>query len=239
MLARDDLILVPAGTLQRGTPSEEIEGVVARHADLALPRSYFAKETPRAEVEVPAFWIGRVPVTCADHEEHCREVGSEPVPGPEHVPVILSYESALTFCAWLSERWSEPVGLPTEIQWERAARGDDDREYPWGDEFDPTRANLAEARIGDLTPVGSFPTGASPFGVLDLVGNVDEWTSSTYAPYPGADADVPTGEEWAVDPHVTRGGSFFHHRDLARCARRHALYAPLVTAGFRIVVPAD
>lgn len=239
MPARDDLIFVPAGTLQRGTPSEEIDRVVTRHADLALPRGYFAKETPRAEIEVPAFWIGRVPVTCADYEEHCREIGAEPVPGPGDVPVVLSHEGALSFCAWLSERWGVPVGLPTESQWERAARGDDDREYPWGDEFDPARANLAEAQVGAMTPVGSFPSGASPFGVFDLVGNVDEWTSSTYAPYPGADADVPAVEEWATDPHVTRGGMYYHHRDLARCARRHALYAPHDAAGFRIVVPAD
>ena len=239
MPARDDLIFVPAGTLLRGTPSEEIDRVVARHADLALPRGYFAKETPRTAVEVPAFWIGRVPITVADDEEHGRDVGATPVPGPADVPVVVSYERALGFCAWLSERWDAPVGIPTETQWERAARGDDDREYPWGDEFDPTRANLAEAGVGAMTPVGSFPTGASPFGILDLAGNADEWTSTPYAPYPGADAEVPAVEEWATDPHVTRGGSYFHGRDLARCARRHALYPPLDTAGFRIVVPAD
>ncbi len=238
MSTREDLLFVPAGTLRRGTPSDEVDAVVARHADLGLPRSYFAKETPRAEVEVPAFWIGRVPVTCADVDEHRREVGARPVPGPGDLPVVVPHGDALRFCAWLTEQWGVPVGLPTEAQWERAARGDDDREYPWGDEFAPSRANLAEAGIAALTPVGSFPSGASPFGVLDLAGNVDEWTSSTYAPYPGADADVPAVEEWASDPHVTRGGSYVHHRDLARCARRHALYPPHSTAGFRIVVEA-
>jgi formylglycine-generating enzyme required for sulfatase activity len=187
---------------------------------------------------VPAFRIGRVPVTVADHEEHRRAIGAPPAPGPGDVPVLLPHAGALAFCAWLAERWGVPVGLPSEDQWERAARGDDDREYPWGDEFDPTRANLAEAGVGALTPVGSFPGGASPFGVLDLAGNADEWTSSPYAPYPGADADVPADEQWAVDPHVTRGGGYAQHRDLARCARRHALYPPHDTAGFRVVVPA-
>ncbi len=238
MVARDDLILVPAGPLHRGTPSDEIERVVARHADLGLPRGYFAKETPRTVVEVAAFWIGRVPITCADYAGHCGAVGRDPVLGPDDFPVDVPFEGARRYCDWLSEVWGEQVDLPTEEQWERAARGDEPREFPWGDEFDPSRANLAEAHVGDMTPVGSFPSGASPFGVLDMAGNVDEWTSSLYAPYPGADADVPAAEEWAGDPHVTRGGGHLHHRDLARCARRHALYAPHVTAGFRIVVAA-
>jgi toxoflavin biosynthesis protein ToxD len=74
---------------------------------------------------------------------------------------------------------------------------------------------------------------------MDLVGNVDEWTSSVYAPYPDAPAQVPDVEAWASDPHITRGGGFMHHRDLARCARRHALYPPMRGAGFRLVRDAD
>jgi formylglycine-generating enzyme required for sulfatase activity len=76
------------------------------------------------------------------------------------------------------------VRLPTEDEWERAARGDDVREYPWGDAFDPGRANLAEAGLERTSVVGTFPRGASPFGLLDLAGNVDEWTPRCIAPIP-------------------------------------------------------
>jgi toxoflavin biosynthesis protein ToxD len=147
----------------------------------------------------------------------------------------VRWEQAQRFCVWLSDRLGELFRLPTEDEWERAARGDDTREYPWGDEYDANCANLAEARLGGTTPVGSFPRGASPFGVLDLAGNVDEWTATVYAPYPGAPADVPARESWALDPHVTRGGSWRQHRDLARCARRHGVYPGNLGAGFRLV----
>jgi len=152
------------------------------------------------------------------------------------VPVSgVAWADAVAFCAWFGEAHGEPVRLPTETEWERAARGDDAREYPWGSGFDPARANLRDHGAGGPIPVGSLPTGASPFGVLDLAGNVDEWTSTTYAPYPGAPADVPVAETWASDVHVTRGGAWFHHRDLARCARRHGAYgADLTGIGFRL-----
>nr|WP_277924679.1 SUMF1/EgtB/PvdO family nonheme iron enzyme [Microbacterium ureisolvens] len=105
-----------------------------------------------------------------------------------------------------------------------------------------TRLGPSVARIGGTTPVGSFPDGASPFGVLDMAGNVDEWTSTRYAPYPGAPADVPVLETWAFDPHITRGGAFRHDRDLARCARRHGAYEADLAAigvGFRLAADAE
>nr|WP_325176512.1 SUMF1/EgtB/PvdO family nonheme iron enzyme [Streptomyces sp. BSE6.1] len=79
------------------------------------------------------------------------------------------------------------------------------------------------------------------FGVLDMAGNADEWTSTLYAPYPGAPEEVPRTEDWAFDRHITRGGAFRHDRDLARCARRHGAYEADLAAigvGFRLAAPA-
>lgn len=229
-------VSVPTGQVQRGTPASLIDAVVRAHADLGLPRSYFAKEAPREAIVVVAFMIAAIPVTSELWRAFATDTGLEADPSrPDDHPIDgVRWQQAQVFCVWLSDRLGENFRLPTETEWERAARGDDTREYPWGDRFDARCANLAEAQIGNTTPVGSFPLGASPFGVLDLAGNVDEWTSTIYAPYPGAPFDVPVEEGWALDPHVTRGGSWRQHRDLARCARRHGLYQGSAGAGFRL-----
>lgn len=230
-----DWVDIPAGFVRRGTPAAEIDELVRRHADLAIPRSWFVKEVPRTVVWVEAFRLARTPITWAQWESFCRAVGRAVLDRPDDHPVDgVHWQDAVDFCGWVSGVLDLVVRLPTETEWERAARGDDAREFPWGDEFDAGRANLDEAGLGRTTSVGSFPEGASAFGLLDMVGNVDEWTATAYAPYPGAPADVPTVESWAEDNHVTRGGGFIHHRDLARCARRHGIYPPVGGAGFRL-----
>jgi formylglycine-generating enzyme required for sulfatase activity len=227
---------VPAGTLHRGTPADDVSAVFDRHSDLQVSVEWFRKEAPRSEVFVPAFHIARTPVTHAQWKAFAEDTG-RPIPAgaPDHPVTGLAWTEAAAYCTWLSTHLDQPVRLPTEDEWERAARGDDAREYPWGDAYDPGMANLHEYGAGGTLPVGSFPAGASPYGVLDLAGNCDEWTSTEYTPYPGAPASVPTTDAFAVDPHVTRGGAWFHHRDLARCARRHAAFdASCVGIGFRV-----
>lgn len=215
-------VTVPAGVLVRGTDHGEVDGLVVAHADLDLPRHYFDKEAPRRRVEVPAF---KIAVTLVTVDEWHLFAGGAHVQGRGDHPVhSVEWGAAVAYTVWLSEHRAERWRLPSELEWERAARGDDAREFPWGDHFDPSCANLAEAGHGDTTPVGSHPGGASPFGVLDLAGNVDEWTATPYAPYDGAPDGVADVEEWALDSHVTRGGSFENGRDLARCARRHGWY---------------
>ena len=234
-----DWVEIPAGTLLRGTRHTDVDQIVAAHADLHIQRGWILKEAPAAELPVAAFAVSRVPVTNAQWLRFARETGRsvpEHVAGrPDHPVDGIDWASAVAFCDWLAAVSSLPVRLPTETEWERCARGDDHREYPWGDVFGPGRANLAGA-ADSTTPVGSFPAGASPYGVLDLAGNVDEWTATGYAPYPGADPGVPPAEDWASDPHITRGGAYCHGRDLARCARRHGVYPPLRGAGFRLAM---
>lgn len=229
-------IEVPTGAVQRGTPASEIDAVVERHSDLGLPRGYFAKEAPRSTVFVAGFFMLRVPVTVDAWNLFAIDSGRTRVDQAPGFPVDeRSWDDAVEFCDWYSDLSGNRVRLPSEDEWERAARGEDVREYPWGDTFHATCANLAEGGLKRTSPVGAFPEGASPFGFLDLAGNVDEWTSTLYAPYPGAPEDVPLLESWALDRHITRGGSWRQHRDLARCARRHSIYPGGSGAGFRLV----
>jgi formylglycine-generating enzyme required for sulfatase activity len=169
---------VPGGVLIRGTPADEVDDVVRRHADYVLPRSYFAKEAPRSEVRVGPFAISCTPVSLGQWRRFCAETGRAAPDGDPRLPVDnLQWWEAKAFCEWAVAATGEMIRLPTETEWERAARGDDAREYPWGELFDLRRANLAELGIGHAIPVGSLPSGASPFGVLDMIGNVDEWTA--------------------------------------------------------------
>jgi toxoflavin biosynthesis protein ToxD len=236
MTAAIDWVRIPGGTVHRGTPADEIEATYSRHSDLQVDVEWFRKEAPRTEVQVPAFRIARTPVTNAEWLSFAEATGRSRPDGTPDQPVTgLPWADAAAYCDWLTRQTGQRIRLPTEDEWERAARGDDTREYPWGDDYDPKRANLQEYGAGRPLPVGSFPDGASPFGVLDLAGNCDEWTSTLYAPYPGAPAAVPQEELYAIDPHVTRGGAWFHGRDLARCARRHAAFEAGYTGiGFRL-----
>ncbi|MEU5901845.1 formylglycine-generating enzyme family protein [Streptomyces venezuelae] len=238
-----DWVEIPAGVLRRGTPADEVAGVARRYADTGVPVEWYMKEAPRTEIHVPAFRIARTPVTVRQWSRFARSTGRPfPTAPAEHPVTGVDWESATAYCGWLGERLGGlAVRLPTEDEWERAARGDDDREFPWGDEYRTGLANLVDLGIGTTTPVGSYPQGASPFGVLDMAGNVDEWTATLYAPYPGAPSEVPRTEDWAFDRHVTRGGAFRHDRDLARCARRHGAYEKDLEAigvGFRVAARA-
>ena len=181
-----------------------------------------------------------------------------------HPVVGVTWYEALAFCRWLTERlrlgsgdwrvWSaqrrvelvsvDPKGLavrlPTEAEWERAARGTDGRIYPWGDDFDPTRCNAWESGIGHTSAVGMFRDGDSPCGAADLAGNVWEWCSSKWVDdYKGYDRGAEERERLGGrDPRVVRGGSWFSFRGYARCAYRLRRYPPYRSdyLGFRVVV---
>lgn len=231
MQIADDLIEIPAGEVVIGTDAEQVRHGIDRDVP-GFEQDWLRKEIPRHVVSVPAFRIARVPLTIAQ----VRALGREPTlpGGPDH-PATLGVSATMQLCSELSEHFGTEVRLPTEEEWVRAARGDDLRTYPWGEQWRDDAANMDAAGRGGTCPVGQYPTGKSAFGLLDMAGNADELTSTTYAPFPGAPSDVPDREDWARSPYITKGGGFTHMRDLARCDRRHGIYADGEPLAIRLV----
>jgi toxoflavin biosynthesis protein ToxD len=170
-----------------------------------------------------------------------------------HPVVYVSWHDARKYCEWLSGVTGKSILLPSEAQWEKAARGwQDKRAYPWGDKWDETRCNNSEFGIGETTPAGIFPEGMSPVGCLDMSGDVWEWTTTIWGlwdqakseatlqyPYPYAASDGR--ENLAGDDNtlrVLRGGSFIVDQDDARCAFRNWDWPHTRhwDSGFRVVV---
>jgi formylglycine-generating enzyme required for sulfatase activity len=138
----------------------------------------------------------------------------------ENSPILgISWEDARAYCEWLSKKTGLNFNLPTEAQWEKAARGNDSRQYPWGEQGpDPILANFGD-NVGKTTPVGSYPEGASPYGLLDMAGNVWEWCSDWYGPYNTYYLKNPTGPDSGT-MRVVRGGSWYSDAGRLRCAVR-------------------
>jgi formylglycine-generating enzyme required for sulfatase activity len=229
-------VRVEAGPFEMGSHKDEPD---------AYNNEYSGKTNgKRHRVEVAAFEMGRYPVTNAEYRCFIRSTGHEAprhwingeIPqGRETHPVVdVSWHDAAAYCEWLSKMSGRTVRLPTEAEWEKAARWDRDakhsRIYPWDDDWDEARCNTAEAGPGDTTPVGLYPDGASASGALDMSGNVWEWTSSLFKPYP---YDLKDGREdpTSDEERVLRGGAFFDDQWSARCAYRHWYY-PYYRYGF-------
>lgn len=232
------VITIPPGPATIGTPAERIDDLVGAHP--GTRRAWFVKETPRHSAHVQVFALARYPVTNEEYARFVADVGHAPprwwggaTPPPRyrnHPVHDVAWADAVAYCRWLTMRTARIYRLPDEREWEKAARAGDDREFPWGDEFDPGRANTREAGVGDTSPVGSF--GASGLGFFDLAGNVEEWTNSWFRLYQDG-AGEPSA--YAHESRVTRGGSFRFGADLARCARRHGPYEGTRGIGFRLV----
>ena len=151
-------------------------------------------------------------------------------------PVVgISWFEARAYCAWLSAQTGQPFRLPTEAEWEAAARGRTGRRHAYGDAFDASRCNAFETHVRRTTPVGVFPGGETPEGLVDMTGNTWDWTGSLYQPYPYVTADGR--EDPAGDARrVVRGGSWYVDPAFARAAYRND-FAPVDrdnNIGFRL-----
>jgi formylglycine-generating enzyme required for sulfatase activity len=166
---------------------------------------------PQRPIFLDAYAIDRTEVTNAAFAAYVRATGQPPegwssamaVVGPDLPVVAVLWRDADAYCRWAGKR------LPTEAEWEKAARGTDGRPYPWGNTWELARANTAESEQGGPLPVGSFPAGASPYSALDMAGNVAEWVADTFEfdYYSRAPNRNPRGPGYVMD-HVLRGGSW-------------------------------
>jgi len=177
----DGMVLIPAGTYRIGSNADPL-----------------ARAWPEHVVALPAFAIDRTEVTVGAYEQFARATNAERPWGRAAAPDSLlpvagvQWSEASAFCG------TRGVRLPTEVEWEAAARGLHGRHYPWGDTFDAAAASLDSG-----ARVGTHVRGNTPEGVADLIGNVWEWTSSRYEPYPGGKTIAGSEGEYVI-----RGGAF-------------------------------
>lgn len=202
------MILVPPGTFIMGSDAEERRLAYGRSSVAVREAAWFDAEVARHAISLPLFCIDRTLVTQDAYSQFVRAVGARrpgiskadyrrqgflvhdydrevlpyiwaadqpPARLARHPVVLVSATEAQAYC-----RWREPrARLPSGAEWEKASRGVDGRLFPWGDAWDPSRLNSSASGIGGTTAVERFPNGASPFGVLDAVGNVFQWTSTS------------------------------------------------------------
>jgi formylglycine-generating enzyme required for sulfatase activity len=205
----------------------------------------YDEEKPRQSFDIPYdYWMARYPVTNELYNTYIsfeggkhREVGWEKK--KNHPILYIEWIEAMEYCQWLNNLFKGelPSGLmlrlPTEAEWEKAARSTDGREYPWGAQFDKNKCNTSEGGKGGTTSVGSYsPHGDSPYGCADMSGNVWEWTHSVFKSYPYKAHDGRENEK-SSDARVLRGGSFTNSGRDARCAFRYNRFYNF--SGFRVV----
>jgi formylglycine-generating enzyme required for sulfatase activity len=229
-----ELVLIPAGEFTMG------------HKD-----SY--DTLPVRRMNLPAFYIDKYEVTNKRYKRFIDATGYK-VPwsqdpavaayawnwqtrmypeGKGDDPVVLiNWEDARAFCTWAGK------SLPSEAQWEKAARGADGKPYPWGNAWEAAKANTIESGVKQTAPAGSFKTDVSEYGVNDLAGNVSEWVEEWFAPYPG---NPMTNYEERNKYKILRGGSWDYSHSIANgYHRQYALpQSQMAAIGFRCVKAAD
>jgi serine/threonine-protein kinase len=214
-----EMVHIPAGEFLRGSQERD--------------KRALASEKPQLQIYLEEYWIGKYPVTNAQyaifveatgrrHPEHWE--GGRPPEGKENHPVTnVSWWDALAYCRWLAEMTDKRYRLPTEAQWEKAARGTDGRMYPWGNRWNSQRCNTREGQKMGTTPVDAYsPAGDSPYGCADMAGNVLEWVADWYSEDYYARSSVsrnPYGPASGA-VKVLRGGSWSANRWGVRCASR-------------------
>jgi len=213
----------------------------------------YEDEKPQHTVDIPYdYWMVRFPVTNEQYNVYVKAKGiKHPISDWEkkknHPVVNVSWNDTNEYCQWLTTLLrvellsGMKIRLPSEAEWEKAARGTDGREYPWGNTFDINKCNSRESNINGTTSVDAYsPQGDSPYGCADMSGNVWEWTHSEYKAYPYNAKDGREDESRNVPrvPRVLRGGSWFSALRFVCCAcrGRHVPADFYDFIGFRLVV---
>ena len=244
-----ELVKVPAGPFLMGSTDQQIAAAVSQGASA----DWVKYEKPQHTLTLPDYWIGKTEVTNAQFlpfvegdgytnpaywttagwawrqaqkitqpgcwDEAGRNGDTQPV-------VCVSWFEAVAYCRWLSKQTGIEFRLPSEAEWEKAARGSDGWIYPWGNTWDASVVNSRESNLQQTTPVGSYPKGASPYGAMDMAGNVWEWCATQWGkPYP-----YQLEDEWqpayveADQNRVVRGGSSWNDSTYVRGASRFYFY---------------
>lgn len=261
------MVRVPAGPFVRGSSSAELRAakVMCRaHAGEPCAESWFSSEAPQREINLDAFWIDRAEVSMRQYER-CLSAGACGLPahfqgvcqswvrgrwqaiprtaaidtlGRGTLPVTcVSWRDAEAYCAWAGKR------LPTEAEWEKAARGTDGRVFPWGNAPPTCDHAIYHSDQGQgcgrdgTASVGQRPEGASPYGVLDMAGNAAEWVVDVEDPkfYEAAPANAPVRRGEPNANRVIRGGSWSSRPSMLRAANRGGFNPEHINAytGFR------
>jgi serine/threonine-protein kinase len=208
----------PPPTANVAKPPADMILVMGGEFAMGLNSSEDPSEKPEHKVAIKTFLLDRFEVTNEQYLEFVKATGHAAPPGwkgysfppgeGKYPVTTVSWDDAADYAAWAKKR------LPTEAEWEYAARGGEGRMYPWGNEFAPQKANTREMRKNGPMPVGSYEDGANRWGIYDLAGNVSEWTASEYKLYPGSKAKEISGQK------VVRGGSFVANQVYARGTTR-------------------
>ena len=201
------MVLVPAGKFIMGTDDVDASG---KSQEFGFNEPLYLNEQPQREVDLPAFYIDKYEVTNAQFLDFIRALGkySEQdiativerleMTAPDLPVRNITWHKADEYCRFVGKR------LPTEAEWEKAARGTDGREYPWGNEWNAEFVNKGQGE-SDVMPVGSIEKGQSPYGAYEMAGNVMEWTADWFEAYPGAQYKSPN---YGQQRKVARGGSW-------------------------------
>jgi formylglycine-generating enzyme required for sulfatase activity len=215
-----EMVWVPAGEFIMGSTDEQVTVLINENQG---PDYDFNAERPQRRIYLDGYWMYKCEVTVGQYKKYCSETGVLMPELPNYVwvdnyPMIMvSWQDAVDYAKWAGG------SLPTAAQWEKAARGTDGRRYPWGNKWDASKCNMKTQGSEKEQPAGSYPAGASPYGCLDMAGNVWEWCSDWWSGTYYADAPTinPTGPKNGT-ARVLRGGSFGSGvlYDTFRCANR-------------------
>ena len=210
------MVLIPAGSFLMGTSEAQLATMLKAHP--AYKRERYTHEMPQHPVYLDAYYLYKNDVTVAEYRTFCTATGRKMPAAPDwgwidtHPMVNVSWTDAKAYSDWAG------VVLPTEAQWEKAARGTDGRVYPWGNDWDAAKCSnsVGATHPGKTSPVGAFPAGASPYGCLDMAGNVWQWCADWYGAdyYTTSPAKNPTGPSTGTG-RVLRGGSWMYDIGLA------------------------